>query len=328
MTRGPALPDPEGAALVDIRGLRKTFRNGTAALRGIDLRIDGPGIFGVIGPDGAGKTTLLRTLVGIMRFEAEHVAVLGHRLPWGAHALKQEAGYLPQTWGLYRELTIGENLRFFATTRGIPEREFLARKRELLEITDLAPFEDRPAGVLSGGMKQKLSIACALLHRPRLLVLDEPNNGVDLMARHEIWQLLSRDRGTLVVIATSYIDEASRCDELLFLHEGRALTRGTPGAIVERHGARANAYRVHGRDLADLAEALALEPWVWNARFKGSAVEIEAADLPAEEVSRRLLAHPAGRGRVALVESHRPDLESALHALTQEALHGEAGHAA
>ena len=321
MTRPPS-------PLVDIRNLRKTFPNGTKALRGIDLRIDQPGIFGVLGPDGAGKTTLLRTLIGIMDFEAEKAEVLGFPLPEESLAVKRASGYLPQIWGLYPDMTIRQNLRFFATLRGIPEGEFRERKAELLEATDLARFEDRAAGNLSGGMKQKLSIACALLHRPRLLVLDEPNNGVDVAARQEIWDLLSRDREALVIIATNYIDEAARCDELLYLFQGSPLARGTPREIVERHGLRANGYRVIGGELGPLAEALAREPWIVFARFKGDAVEIEARALPPEEVERRLRAHPAGGDRIALVECHRPDLEEALHALTKEAAHRSPAHAA
>jgi ABC-2 type transport system ATP-binding protein len=317
-----------GPGLIDIRNLRKTFPNGTQALRGIDLRIDRPGIFGVVGPDGAGKTTLLRTLVGIMGFEADRVEVLGHRLPEEALAVKRASGYLPQIWGLYRDMTIGQNLRFFATLRGIPEEEFRARKAELLEATDLARFEHRAAGLLSGGMKQKLSIACALLHRPRLLVLDEPNNGVDIAARQEIWDMLSRDADRLVIISTNYIDEAARCDELVYLFQGRALVRGTPAAIIERHGSRTNGYRVIGRNLGALADAVEREPWIVFARFKGDAVEIEAQSLPPGEVERRLRAHPAGGDRIALIEPHRPDLEEALHALTQEAARRPPAHAA
>lgn len=319
---------PPRSGLIDIRNLRKTFPNGTKALRGIDLQINRPGIFGVVGPDGAGKTTLLRTLVGIMSFEAEKVEVLGHPLPEESLAVKRASGYLPQIWGLYHDMTIAQNLRFFATLRGIPEKEFLARKAELLEATGLARFEDRPAGDLSGGMKQKLSIACALLHRPRLLVLDEPNNGVDIAARQEIWDLLSVDRETLVILSTNYIDEASRCDDLLYLFRGRALVRGTPAEIVARHGGRTNGFRMIGRELGPLAEALAREPWIVFARFKGNALEIEARTLSPDEVERRLRTHPAGGARIALVEPHRPDLEEALHALTREAAPPEPAHAA
>jgi ABC-2 type transport system ATP-binding protein len=312
------------APLVDVRALRKTFPGGTVALRDIDLRIEGPGIFGVAGPDGAGKTTLLRALVGLLDFKAERMRVLGHTLPGEALALKKESGYVPQTWGLYRVMTVAQNLRFFATVRGISEEAFRARKAELLEATDLAPFEDRLAGNLSGGMKQKLSIACGLLHKPRLLVLDEPNNGVDLAARHEIWQILKRDPETLVILSTNYIDEAVRCDELIYLFRGRVIARGRPQEIIARQRDRRSGCRVLGYGLGPLAEALAAEPWVIESRYTGDSIEIETEGLPTEEVGRRVRAHPLGGRRVALVEQHHPDLASAFHALTHEAAAAEA----
>jgi len=310
--------------LVDVLGLRKTFPGGTAALRGIDLQIDRPGVFGVAGPDGAGKTTLLRALVGLLDFEAEQVRVLGYTLPRESHRIREASGYVPQTWGLYRTMTVGENLRFFATVRGLSEQTFRARKAEILEATDLARFENRPALNLSGGMKQKLSIACALLHRPRLLVLDEPNNGVDLSARHEIWQILKRDPGTLVILSTNYIDEAARCDELIYLFRGRIIARGKPQEIIASQIGRRSAYRVLGRGLDALAEALATEPWVIEARYTGSAIQIETETLPGEEVARMVRAHPLGGDRVALVEPMSPDLSSAFLALTREAAATEA----
>ncbi len=310
--------------LVDVLGLRKTFPGGTAALRGIDLQIDRPGVFGVAGPDGAGKTTLLRALVGLLDFEAEQVRVLGYTLPRESHRIREASGYVPQTWGLYRTMTVGENLRFFATVRGLSEQTFRARKAEILEATDLARFENRPALNLSGGMKQKLSIACALLHRPRLLVLDEPNNGVDLSARHEIWQILKRDPGTLVILSTNYIDEAARCDELIYMFRGSIIARGKPQEIIASQIGRRSAYRVLGRGLDALAEALATEPWVIEARYTGSAIQIETETLPEEEVARMVRAHPLGGNRVALVEPMSPDLSSAFLALTREAAATEA----
>jgi ABC-2 type transport system ATP-binding protein len=310
--------------VVDVLGLRKTFPGGTAALRGIDLQIDRPGVFGVAGPDGAGKTTLLRALVGLLDFEAEQVRVLGYTLPRESHRIREASGYVPQTWGLYRTMTVGENLRFFATVRGLSEQTFRARKAEILEATDLARFENRPALNLSGGMKQKLSIACALLHRPRLLVLDEPNNGVDLSARHEIWQILKRDPGTLVILSTNYIDEAARCDELIYMFRGSIIARGKPQEIIASQIGRRSAYRVLGRGLDALAEALATEPWVIEARYTGSAIQIETETLPEEEVARMVRAHPLGGNRVALVEPMSPDLSSAFLALTREAAATEA----
>ncbi len=312
------------APLVDVRGLEKTFPNGTRALQNITLEIIRPGVFGIVGPDGAGKTTLLRALVGILEFQAERLAVLGHVLPGDAQALKAEVGYVPQIWGLYPDLSVKENLQFFAAIRRIPENEFKERKRVLLEATDLAPFEDRLAGQLSGGMKQKLAISCALLHRPRLLILDEPNNGVDVSARQEIWDLISRDAEHSVLISTNYVDEAAMCDELIYLMQGRVVARGTPDAILRDHAAELQQFRLHGHDLAPLAAALASEPWLVSAQFLGNAVEIEIGDnAPLSEIERRVRANPNGGSRVILVEPRRPDMSSAIRALTREALEHE-----
>ncbi|MDP3937154.1 MAG: ABC transporter ATP-binding protein [Deltaproteobacteria bacterium] len=312
------------APLVDVRGLEKTFPNGTRALQDITLEINRPGIFGIVGPDGAGKTTLLRALVGILEFRAERLAVLGHVLPRDAQALKAEVGYVPQIWGLYPDLSVKENLQFFAAIRRIPENEFNERKRVLLKATDLTLFEDRLAGQLSGGMKQKLAISCTLLHRPRLLILDEPNNGVDVSARHEIWDLISRDAEHSVIISTNYVEEAAMCDELIYLIQGRVVARGTPDAILQDHAAEIHQYRLHGQNLAPLAAALASESWLVSAQFLGNAVEIETGgNMPIDEIERRVRAHPHGGSRVILVEPRRPDMSSAIRALTREALNHE-----
>jgi ABC-2 type transport system ATP-binding protein len=313
----------ETAPLVEVRDLRKTFSDGTVALRGIDLRIDRPGILGVVGPDGAGKTTLLRALAGILDFRAERLRVLGHSLPDEAQALKREVGYVPQTWGLYPDMTILENLLFFATLRAIPQKEFEPRKDDLLRATGLAPFADRLTRNLSGGMKQKLAIVCALLHRPRLLILDEPNNGVDVAARQEIWQILTTRADSFVVISTNYVEEAALCDELVYLMDGRVMIRGSPASILSDHAGRSTQIRVYGKDLAPLAAALFIEPWIVFANYVGNAIELETEDLPLSELERRLREHPAGGGRISLVEARPPDMSFVLRRLTRQTIREE-----
>lgn len=309
------------APLVDVRGLDKTFPNGTRALQNVTLSIDRPGIFGVVGPDGAGKTTLLRALMGLLEFRAERVQVLGHAIPRDAQALKAEVGYVPQQWGLYPDLTVDENLQFFGTIRRIPDRLFEEKKRALLEATDLAVFGGRLAGQLSGGMRQKLAIACALLHDPRLLILDEPNNGVDVSARHEIWEIISRRTEHSVLMSTNYVDEAARCDELIFLMHGRVMARGTPEEILREHASGSRWFRLDGQELGPLASALAGEGWVLSCHYLGNGIEIQTGeDLTPREVERRARSHAAGGERVIFVEPRRPDLSSALRALTREAL--------
>jgi ABC-2 type transport system ATP-binding protein len=224
-------------------------------------------------------------------------------------------------------MSIAENLRFFATLRGIPKATFQESKAELLELTGLAPFEDRMAGQLSGGMKQKLAVVCALLHRPRLLILDEPTNGVDVAARHELWDLLIHRPDTFVIISTNYVEEAGLCDELIYLFYGRLMARGTPESILKNYTKRSTEYRVYGKDLGTLAEALSREPWVRWSRFLGNAIELNVEELSEEEVDRRIRALPAAIERVSLVESRRPDMSAALHALTREGMSLESQHA-
>ena len=175
--------------MIRLRALEKRYGS-RRALAGIDLVLERREIVGVVGPDGAGKTTLLRALAGLLEIEAREATVLGHDLGGDVTALKARVGYVPQAFSLHRDLTVEENLRFTARLHRLPEAEFRARAGELLARTGLAPFAERPTGALSGGMKQKLAVANALLPRPALLLLDEPTAGVDVMSRAEIWALL------------------------------------------------------------------------------------------------------------------------------------------
>src|SRR2546425_2910843 len=218
-------------SMIRLRALEKRYGS-RRALAGIDLVLERREIVGVVGPDGAGKTTLLRALAGLLEVEAAEATVLGHDLRGDVTALKARVGYVPQAFSLHRDLTVEENLRFTARLHRVAEAEFRARAGELLARTGLAPFAGRPTGALSGGMKQKLAIASALLPRPALLLLDEPTAGVDVMSRADIWALLEREReAALVLIATSYLDEAGAADRLLYLERGRLIAAGTPAEL-------------------------------------------------------------------------------------------------
>jgi ABC-2 type transport system ATP-binding protein len=212
-------------------GLSKSFGSArTPALSAIDLAIKGGRITGLVGPDGSGKTTLLRLLAGLLSPTAGRSEVLGHDPARDVEALQLLIGYMPQRFGLYEDLTVRENLDLYADLRDVngPEREKTFAR--LLSFTDLAPFQDRLAGKLSGGMKQKLGLACTLLGRPRLLLLDEPSVGVDPIARRELWRMV-RDlvaEGIAVVWSTAYLDEASLCDYVLLLDRGKVLFAGAP----------------------------------------------------------------------------------------------------
>ena len=193
-------------------------------------------MFGLIGPDGAGKTTTIRLAGGLLRPDAGSIRIFG-RDPVADHrAITGDVGYLSQRFSLYGDLTIDENIAFFAEIHGV--RSYAGARDRLLEMTQLTPFRSRRADRLSGGMKQKLALACTLVHEPRLLLLDEPTTGVDPVSRREFWKLLSefRSRGLTIVMATPYLDEAERCARVALLHEGRLLAIDAPSVLQDRLG--------------------------------------------------------------------------------------------
>ena len=231
------------APLVVIEGLRHAFPGARGArshlaLDDITASIQSGIITGLVGPDAAGKTTLLRLIAGLLLPTAGRISVLGHDMAHDATAAHPMIGYMPQRFGLYEDLTVAENLDLFADLHTMPLGLRAERVARLLHFTGLAPFTARLAGQLSGGMKQKLGLACALLSRPRLLLLDEPSVGVDPASRRELWAIVSamlaegRDDGMGVVWATAYLDEAARCGRVLLLHEARLLADVPPDEFV------------------------------------------------------------------------------------------------
>jgi len=300
--------------MIRLRALEKRYGS-RRALAGIDLVLERREIVGVVGPDGAGKTTLLRALAGLLEVEAREATVLGHDLRGDVTALKARVGYVPQAFSLHRDLTVEENLRFTARLHRLPEAEFRARAGELLARTGLAPFAERPAGALSGGMKQKLAVANALLPRPALLLLDEPTAGVDVMSRAEIWALLERARAqALVLISTSYLDEAAAADRLLYLEGGRLVAAGTPAEL--RAAVPLRVYRAWGENARAIARAAKTLPYVEAARATGRFARIEVRRTDAPGAGRVLadLAALAG-GALSFVEEAPLDMESTLRAL-------------
>jgi drug efflux transport system ATP-binding protein len=204
------------------------------AVDGVSLAV-GPGqAYGLVGPDGAGKTTTMRLLVGALSHGSGEVRILGQDLHHGGPGLLLQIGYLAQRFSLYSELTVQENLEFFGTVRNVRGAALKTRTAELLRFVGLTGFERRQAGKLSGGMKQKLGLACALIHSPRLLLLDEPTTGVDPVTRQDFWQLIIRllADGVAVVVSTPYMDEAARCNRLGFMLGGRILMEGTPRQLT------------------------------------------------------------------------------------------------
>jgi ABC-2 type transport system ATP-binding protein len=204
------------------------------AVDGLDLRVGSGEIFGLVGPDGAGKTTTMRLLCGAYQPTSGRAEVAGFDLSHHIAEARAATGYVPQRFSLYTDLTPAENLEFFSEAYGMPRAKRAARAKELLDFVGLTAFADRRAEFLSGGMKQKLSLACALIHRPRVLLLDEPTGGVDPVARQEFWRLLYTllAEGSAILISTPYMDEASRCHRVGLMNHGRLITEGTPHEIV------------------------------------------------------------------------------------------------
>ncbi len=217
---------------IAIDGLTKTFAD-VKALDAVSLTASRGEVFGLLGPDGAGKTTLMRILCGIMPADSGSVMVAGEDVLRRPEQVKPRIGYLSQRFALYRDLSVEENVRFTAQIFGVGRDEYRARLEELLAITRLAPFTDRPAGKLSGGMKQKLALMCCMIHRPEVLLLDEPTTGVDPASRRDFWHLLRDlpEQGVTVMVSTPYMDEAERCDRVALLHTGRVMAAGSVDEI-------------------------------------------------------------------------------------------------
>ncbi|HYC53537.1 MAG TPA: ATP-binding cassette domain-containing protein [Candidatus Binatia bacterium] len=308
---------------IRLRGLRKTF-GPVVALEHIDLHLAGAQMIGVVGPDGAGKTTLLRCLTGLLEVEAEEASVLGHDLRSDVRELKRVIGYVPQAFSLQRNLSIADNLAFTARLQRIPPDVFRRRERELLERTGLERFRDRAAGDLSGGMKQKLAIANALLPEPRMLVLDEPTAGVDVVARGEIYEILEERRtDVLILVSTSYLDEAEGCDRLVYLHSGRVVADGSPDELEAVAGI--DAYRAWTQDAPRVVERALALPYTVRARASGRFVRVEVPRLRSL-TPRAVCSDLQDIAEVVLAEAAPRDLESTLLALSHGAEGKERGN--
>jgi ABC-2 type transport system ATP-binding protein len=267
------------ASLARIEGLSHGFA-GRPALRDISAIIAPGLITGLIGPDAAGKTTLLRLLAGLLRPETGRITVLGHDMATDAAQAHAAIGYMPQRFGLYEDLSVAENLDLFADLHGLSPGLRRERTERLLHFTGLARFNARLAGQLSGGMKQKLGLACALLARLRLLLLDEPSVGVDPASRRELWAIVSamleegRADGMGVVWATAYLDEAARCGRVLLLHEGTLLADAPPGDLIAPLQSRVFRLTVPDGARRVVANLAAADPGVLDAVVEGDAVRL------------------------------------------------------
>jgi ABC-2 type transport system ATP-binding protein len=277
---------PLPAPALTLRDLTRTFGD-TLAVDRLSFSVRPGELFGIVGPDGAGKTTTLRMLAGILPPTSGSALVQGVDVAVDPEGAKPFTAYMSQQFGLYADLTVRENIEFYADLYRVPKAQRQARLDRLYAFSNLGPFRDRLAGNLSGGMKQKLSLSCALIHHPRVLLLDEPTFGVDPISRRDLWLILHEmvAEGVTVLVSTSYLDEAERCDRVVLLHQGRALALDTPDRLLELLPGEVLAIRGRRqREIRDLVRGL---PGVLGAALFGNKVH---AVLSAEPGARDTVA--------------------------------------
>ena len=262
------------APAIQVRGLTKRY-GATEAVRGIDLEVQAGEIFGLIGPDGAGKTSTFQILGGVMEATGGTAELLGQP----ARTARDHVGYLTQAFSLYPDLSVAENLRYIGELRRVPRTEIARRGQRYLTMFGMERFLDRLAGRLSGGMKQKLALACALVAEPRVLLLDEPTTGVDPVSRREFWDALAQlsSQGITILLATPYLDEAERCHRLALMHEGTIHRAGTPAEL--REGLGLGRLEVRAADLRHAADALAARPEIVDVQRFGDRLDVMVLDV-------------------------------------------------
>jgi ABC-2 type transport system ATP-binding protein len=231
------IADKKNVAIA-VNQLSKRYHR-VAALAGLDLEVQSGEIMGLIGPDGAGKSTALRIMAGVVGPDGGTIMISGHNVTEAFEEAKFLIGYMPQKFSLYTDLTVRENMDFFATVYGVGKQAYRERYEELMSFSRLRTHEGKLAGALSGGMQKKLALSCNLLHRPQVLLLDEPTNGVDPVSRRELWALLYdlKAQGTTILVTTPYMDEAERCDRVTFVDGGAALACDTPENLMRKAAA-------------------------------------------------------------------------------------------
>lgn len=222
--------------MIEVVNLRKTFGD-LVAIEDVSLRVKKGQIYGILGPNGAGKSTTIRMLCGVITPTSGQAWVNGLDVYKEAESIKKQIGYMSQKFSLYQDLTVMENLKFFASIYGIPKHLRGERIEQLIAMAGITGRENQLAGNLSGGWKQRLALGCALIHKPQMLVLDEPTAGVDPVARRVFWELIYKlaAQGITVLVTTHYMDEAESCDEIAFVFKGRILAQGTPKELIERN---------------------------------------------------------------------------------------------
>ncbi len=305
--------------LIDAYNLHKSF-GATQAVAGVSVRVAAGEIYGLVGPDGAGKTTVMRLLCGALTLDEGDVEIGGYDIRRQVERAREQIGYVAQRFSLYEELTVQENLRFFAEVRGLQAAQWAPRSQEILEFVGLEAFRDRRAGQLSGGMKQKLALALALINAPRVLLLDEPTTGVDPVTRQDFWRLilpLLRRGDLAVLVSTPYMDEALRCTRIGFLRDGRIISEGPPAEL--RHRLDGRILELVGKPDKLIVEVARADPGVETAERFGNRFHLRVAPGQAAAVLGRLgESIRAAGGEVASLHAIDPQLEDVFIELAEK----------
>lgn len=297
--------------MIIAQNLRKTFGQ-LCAVNDLNLQVSAAEIYGLVGPDGAGKTTTIRLLCGALGIDSGNVIIGDYKIPGETELARSLIGYMPQRFSLYEELTVIENLRFFAEVRGLTLSDWKPRCLDVLDFVGLKEFIDRRAGHLSGGMKQKLGLAVALVHQPQILLLDEPTTGVDPVTRQDFWQLVIRlvaENNVAVLISTPYMDEAARCTKVGFMQKGRLIIEDSPSDLCSTLENRI--LELCGEPLSLLRKLAENDSDVEEAQMFGDRIHLRVKKNKSRSVSSRLKKSiPANGGTVTILRTIPPQLEN------------------